>query len=93
MRGRHYFGSCGASVRARARDASLSAYVQSTTGPVTATELIGNALTVPEVETALSNMEAELRSHGPDVRYVYLTAVAARRPDDEEGTHGGDGTA
>ena len=50
-------------------------------------------MTVPEVETALSNMEAELRSHGLDVRYVYLTAVAARRPDDEEGTHGVDGTA
>ena len=28
-------------------------------------------------------MEAELRSHWPDVRYVDLTAVAARRPDDE----------
>jgi hypothetical protein len=48
-------------------------------------------LTVPEVETALSNMEAELRSHWPDVRYVYLTPVAAHRPDDEESTHGGDG--
>jgi hypothetical protein len=50
-------------------------------------------LTVPEVETALSNMEADLSSHCPDVRYVYLTAVAARRPDGEESTYGGDGTA
>jgi ribosomal protein S9 len=45
------------------------------------------------IETALSNMEAELRPHLPDVCYVHLTAVAARRPDDDEGTHGGDGTA
>jgi hypothetical protein len=43
--------------------------------------------TVPEVETALSNMETDLRSHWPDVRYVYLTPVAAHRPDDEENTH------
>jgi hypothetical protein len=61
--------------------------------PATATELIGNALSVHEVETVLSNMEAELRSHWPDVRYVYLTPVAAHRPDDEESTHGGDETA
>jgi hypothetical protein len=67
--------------------------VHSTTEPATATELIGNALTVPEVETALSDMEAELRSHWPDVRYAYLTPVAAHRPDDEESTHGGDETA
>jgi hypothetical protein len=67
--------------------------VQSTTEPSTATELIGNALTVPEVETPLSNMEAELSSHWPDVCYVYLTTVAARRPDDEESRRGGDGTA
>ena len=38
-------------------------------------------------------MEAELSSHWPDVCYVDLTTVAARRPDDEEGTRGGDGTA
>ena len=44
-------------------------------------------------ETALSNMEAELSSHWPDVCYVYLTTVAARRPDDEESRRGGDGTA
>jgi hypothetical protein len=56
-------------------------------------ELIGNALTVPEVETPLSNMEAELSSRWPDVCYVYLTTVAARRPDGEESTYGGDGTA
>jgi hypothetical protein len=67
--------------------------VHSTNEPVTATELIGNALTVPEVETALSNMEAELRSRWPDVRYVYLTPVATHRPDDEESNHGGDETA
>jgi hypothetical protein len=82
----------GRRFRARARDVSASAYVQSTTEPAPATELIGNALIVPEVETSLSNMEAELRSHEPDVCYVYLSPVAARRPDDEEGTHGGDGT-
>ena len=85
-------GPAGRQFRARPRDVSVSAYVQSTTEPATATELIGNALTVPEVETALSNMEAELRSHRPDVCYAYLTTVAARRPD-EESTHGGDGTA
>jgi hypothetical protein len=45
------------------------------------------------VETALSNMEAELRSHWPDVRSVYLTQVAAHRPDDEESSNGGDETA
>jgi hypothetical protein len=92
MGGRHYFGSCGASVPRSTRDVSVSAYVQSTTEPSTATELIGNALTVPEVETPLSNMEAELSSHWPDVCYVYLTTVAARRPDDEESRRGGDGT-
>jgi len=80
----------GRRLRARARDASIGAYAR-TTEPATATELIGNALTVPEVETPLSNMEAELSSHWPDVWYVYLTAVTARRPDDEESTHGGDG--
>jgi hypothetical protein len=48
---------------------------------------------IPEVETALSNMEAELRSHWPDVCCVYLTAVAARRRDGEERMHGGDGAA
>ena len=86
-------GPAGRRFRARARYAAVSAYAQSTTEPATATELIGNALTVPEVETALSNMEADLSSHCPDVRYVYLTAVAARRPDGEESTYGGDGTA
>jgi hypothetical protein len=50
-------------------------------------------LTVPEAQTALSNMQAALRSHWPDVRYVYLTPVAAHRPDDEESTDGGDETA
>jgi divalent metal cation (Fe/Co/Zn/Cd) transporter len=47
-----------------------------------------DGFTLPEVETALSDMETELRSHWPDVRYVYLTPVAAHRPDDEENTHG-----
>jgi len=47
-----------------------------------------DALTVPEVERALSKMETELRLHWPDVRYVYLTPVAAHRPDHEESTHG-----
>jgi cation diffusion facilitator family transporter len=52
-----------------------------------------DALTVPEVETALSNMETELRSHWPDVRYVYLTPVATHRPDREGNIHPGDETA
>jgi cation diffusion facilitator family transporter len=47
-----------------------------------------DALTVPEVETALSNMETELRSQWSDVRYVYLTPVAAHRLDETESTHG-----
>jgi hypothetical protein len=38
----------------------------------------------------LSNIEAELRSPWQDGRYVYLTPVAAHRPDEEESTDGGD---
>jgi cation diffusion facilitator family transporter len=36
-----------------------------------------DALTVPEIETALSNVKTELRSRWPDVRYAYLTPVAS----------------
>src|SRR5262249_55103148 len=40
-----------------------------------------DALTVPEIEATLSDMETELKTRWPDVRYVYLTVVAAHRPD------------
>src|SRR5262249_28908101 len=43
-----------------------------------------DALTVPEVEAALSQMETELKTRWADVRYVYLTAVAAERPDPDQ---------
>jgi cation diffusion facilitator family transporter len=42
-----------------------------------------DALTVPEVEAALSKMEKVLKSRWADVRYVYLTPVSAHRPRDE----------
>jgi cation diffusion facilitator family transporter len=42
-----------------------------------------DALTVPEVEAALANMETELKTRWPDVRYVYLTPVATHRPREE----------
>jgi cation diffusion facilitator family transporter len=37
-------------------------------------------LTVPEVEAVIDRASAELRSRWPQVRYVYLTPVAERRP-------------
>ena len=37
-------------------------------------------LTVPDVEAVLDRTAIELRTHWPDVRYVYLTPVAQRRP-------------
>jgi cation diffusion facilitator family transporter len=52
-----------------------------------------DALTLPQVETAQSNMETELRSHWPDVRYVYLTPVAAHSPADEASTMRGEQAA
>jgi hypothetical protein len=41
-----------------------------------------DALTVPEVETVLSTVIEELRSRWPEVRYVYLNPVGARRSRD-----------
>jgi cation diffusion facilitator family transporter len=38
-----------------------------------------DALTVPEVEATLSHLETELRTGWPDIRYVFLTPVAAQR--------------
>jgi cation diffusion facilitator family transporter len=37
-------------------------------------------LTVPDVEAALDRAAIELRTQWPEVRYVYLTPVAERRP-------------
>jgi cation diffusion facilitator family transporter len=39
-----------------------------------------DALSVPEVEATIERAAAALRSAWPDVRYVYLTPVASRRP-------------
>src|SRR5262249_18536593 len=39
-----------------------------------------DALAVPEVETALAQIETELKTRWREVRYVYLTATAMRRP-------------
>jgi divalent metal cation (Fe/Co/Zn/Cd) transporter len=37
-------------------------------------------LRVPDVEAVIDRVSAKLRSHWPQVAYVYLTPVAARRP-------------
>ena len=39
-------------------------------------------LSVPQVESLIDRAAAELRSHWPQVRYVYLTPVAELRPRD-----------
>ena len=41
-----------------------------------------DVLTVPEVEVALADIETELKTRWPDVRYVYLAAVATHRAHD-----------